>query len=449
MKRFLIILLFAALVFSSVSYYQFAYRSTSGDSVIYAADLLTYVQKPDDSFKWEKASETNTPFGKGDVLKMTSQTWQGIPWTHDLEIFRPANLEYPKTAFLMVTFGKPGGMDSQGAALIAANAGCTVAILYGIPNQPLYDGKREDALISYTFTKYLETKDATWPLLFPMAKSAIRAMDAIQAFSKSEWGDEITGFVVSGASKRGWTTWMTAAADPKRVKGIVPMVYDNLKLVAQMPHQVASWGDYSVMIRDYTERGLPQIVETEEGRDLAATVDPWTYRERITMPKLIINGTNDPYWPQDALNLYWDDLKGQKFVLYVPNGGHGLDDIMRVIGSATAFTRAVAAGSPLPQLSWLYGTSNGKQSLQITGESANRSARLWTAKSESRDFRKSAWTSTDMTRSDKGFTGEFSLPDEGFLAVFGEAEVSMGGRNCNLSTQIRIFDSKGPVNPDV
>lgn len=188
-----------------------------------AADLLTYVEKPDSSYKWEKVSKTDAVFSSGFLLKMTSQTWQGITWTHDIEIFMPAKSEFPGTAFLMITFGKPGGGESQIGSLLAANAGCPVAILYGIPNQPLYDGKREDALIAYTFTKYLETGDASWPLLFPMTKSAIRAMDAIQAFAKNEFKQEITGFVVSGASKRGWTTWLTAAADPKRVKGIVEL----------------------------------------------------------------------------------------------------------------------------------------------------------------------------------------------------------------------------------
>ena len=68
-----------------------------------------------------------------------------------------------------------------------------------------------------------------WPARLPMTKSAVRALDTVTEFMKSEAGGKINveTFMVAGGSKRGWTTWTTAAVD-KRVVAIAPMVIDLL-----------------------------------------------------------------------------------------------------------------------------------------------------------------------------------------------------------------------------
>ena len=127
------------------------------------------------------------------------------------------------------------------------------------------------------------------------------------------------------------------------------MVYDNLNLGQQMPHQLEAWGQYSSQIGDYTRLGLQEQLQTPAGQKLSAMVDPWTYRQRITMPKLIVNGTNDPYWPLDAINFYREDLVGPVNYLYAPNAGHSLNgQEIRVIGSAAVWARRVARGEFIP-----------------------------------------------------------------------------------------------------
>ena len=143
------------------------------------------------------------------------------------------------TAILFITGDGPRPGDNIDLGLISGATQLPVYMLFNIPNQPLWDMK-EDDLIAHTFNKYLETKDPTWPLLFPMTKSAIKAMDAIQDFS-AKTGHPVKKFIVTGASKRGWTTWLTAATRDKRVVGIAPLVFDNLNFTPQMSHQLEHW----------------------------------------------------------------------------------------------------------------------------------------------------------------------------------------------------------------
>ena len=89
------------------------------------------------------------------------------------------------------------------------------------------------------------------------------------------------------------------------------MVIDTLNVRAQMPRQLKAFGAYSTRLAPYTSRGLVPIPETPEGQRLLSMVDPWEYRDRLALPKLIVNGTNDFYWATDALNLYWNEQTEQ------------------------------------------------------------------------------------------------------------------------------------------
>lgn len=418
-----------------------------------ASTLTDYVNKPDSSYDWKANPTYNSKTGSKTVIDMTSQTWQGITWKHKIVLYEPAKCEYPDTLLLFITGNyRENGTESMLGQRLALNSGSPVAVLYDIPNQPLFDGRTEDALIAYTLMKYLETNDLTWPLHLPMTKSSIRAMDTLQSYYSSKPGRGINKFVVCGASKRGWTTWLTAAADPMRVKGIMPMVYDNLNLAAQMKRQIVSFGNYSAQINDYTENDLPKILSENKGQTVASIIDPWSYRKILQMPKLVINGSNDPYWPLDALNIYWKDLNGPKSVLYMMNSGHGLVDndtdgrkLDTLINSMSVFTRSIASGIPVPVTSWKYITRKVKTTLSITADPSKYNARIWIAKSASRDFRESRWEASDMQANKTGFTGSVDLPRDRYLAVIGQVSRLVDGRRFTTSTQVQIFDNKGPV----
>jgi PhoPQ-activated pathogenicity-related protein len=419
--------------------------------------LVQYVAKPDASYKWVKRREGALRTGKYVELTLTSQTWHDTVWKHQLYIYKPEKVAPNAQGLLLIEGGawndslaEPPKGDEKlpGAATIVAavgdSTGSPVAVLRQVPQQPIFNGLKEDGAISYTFQKFLETGDDDWPLLLPMVKSAVRGMDAVQEFARDEWKVEVKNFLVSGASKRGWTTWLTAAVDP-RVNALAPMVIDMLNMPKQIPHQMLSFGGYSDRIHDYTDKGLQKYLFTPKGAALREIVDPYSYRAQIKQPKLIILGTNDPYWPVDALNMYWDGLEGEKHILYVPNGQHGLQDYPRMLGSISALYQSVTNGHKLPKMDWKYEDQGSAVRLTVTADVAPRSVAAWTADASSRDFRKSQWTEKSATADGNGgktFTVDLPKPKEGFSAVFGEANFNGLAIPYSFSTTIRVVPAK-------
>ena len=273
-------------------------------------------------------------------------------------------------------------------------------------------------------------------------------MDAVQEFSKKEWEAPVEKFIVGGGSKRGWTTWLTAAND-KRVMAITPMVIDVLNMREQLTHQQKSLGGTSSEISPYTDRGLVPIPDTPRANSLWTMVDPWTYRDRFTMPKLIVLGNNDPYWSTDALNLYWDALPGEKYISYSPNAGHDLTERDaagkkltpdRAINNVSAFVRYQLSGKPLPKLGWKHSTNaDGSLGLTVTAEPAPKQARLWIARSDTPDFRKARWESQSIElKEGEPVTAALPKPEKGFIAYYADLGYEIDDLPQCLCTQMRV-----------
>ncbi|MFV2069761.1 MAG: PhoPQ-activated protein PqaA family protein, partial [Pirellulales bacterium] len=190
--------------------------------------LAEYVAKDDASYGWVKLREGKFGSTSFTELILTSQTWRDIVWKHQLYILRPSKLsDGPQQGVLVISGGgwrdayeHPEGplkMPKEAAlfAMIADTFQSPVVVLKQVPQQPLFGGKVEDAIIAMTFENFVKTGDVEWPLLLPMVKSAVRAMDAAQEICRSEWDVDVPAFTVTGASKRGWTTWLTGAADKR------------------------------------------------------------------------------------------------------------------------------------------------------------------------------------------------------------------------------------------
>ena len=406
-----------------------------------ASPLQDYLNIPDKVFGWKLNEKIDNPLGKIYDVELTSQAWMDMTWKHVMMVYEPTELKHKDHVLLFITGGghlnKPNEGDRVMGLMLARLCGARVAMLHQVPNQPLLGGRNEDDLITDTFLFQLATGDKRWPLLFPMTKSAVRAMDCIEQLATKEWGSSVKGFVVTGASKRGWTTWLTGASD-KRVIGIAPIVIDTLNVPKQMDYQLETWGQYSEQIADYERKGLIKHLKDDPDFPLWRWVDPWFYRAHLTLPKLIINGTNDRYWTVDALNLYWDDLSGVKYIRYVPNAGHNLQGGREgALTTLAVFFQHVVEGKPGPSIDWKHETVGDSFQLTIQSNTPPTAVRLWTASSATKDFRESKWTSQPIKSSNGSFTASVPKPTEGHVALYGEIQFNAYGQEYSVTTQIR------------
>ena len=250
--------------------------------------LDTYVAAADSSYHFALNS-TLTGTGYTDyVINMVSQTWTPSPgdsqvWQHWVQIIVPTTVS-THTALLNIS----GGSNTQSAPttpdqlslLAATTLNAITVFLPTVPNEPVTfpaQGETtpltEDQIVAYTFEQFLNGNGQDWPLLLPMVKSAVRAMDTTQSFVSSQSGGTLSvdNFIVTGASKRGWTTWLTPAVDT-RVVAVVPFVFDGLNLPDQVESQLDTYvgvtqdvvnGD-STAVQDYTNDGVFNFIGTPQ-----------------------------------------------------------------------------------------------------------------------------------------------------------------------------------------
>ncbi len=422
--------------------------------------LDRYVHAPDASYKWELVGTIPGEGFTAYVLDLTSQTWKPpvepdrTVWKHWLTVYVPTKVEHP-TGFLYITGGnnrstKPDKADPWMSEMaVATNS--VVSQLNMVPNQPLSfpDAKKkdmvEDEFIAYTWDKFLRTGNELWPARLPMTKSAVKAMDAVQEFLKSEAGGKIAlaNFMVAGGSKRGWTTWTTAAVD-KRVVAIAPMVIDLLNNEKSFEHHYMAYGFYSPAVKDYENLEIMHWNGTPQMKALMKIEEPYEYRDRLTMPKYIINAAGDQYFLPDSSRFYFDDLKGEKYIRYVENTDHSLKNSDAREG-LIAFYDAFLKKQARPKFFWKFEDDG---SIKVTTVTKPSEVKMWQATNpEKRDFRLMsigpAYKSTVLTEQKDGvYVGKVEKPPTGYTAYFIELTFPTGTKYSEkFSTAVR-------VNPD-
>jgi PhoPQ-activated pathogenicity-related protein len=424
--------------------------------------LDRYVAKPDATYSWKVVRKVSSNPLTQFVVDLKSQTWRTEKdvdrpvWQHWLTIVKPASPS-SKIAFLRITGGANGGeapASAEAATLrLAETTNSVVAELKMVPNQPLVlhqDGVRrsEDDFIAYTWDQFLKTGDETWPARLPMVKSAVRAMDCVQELLKSDEGGNVVieKFVVSGGSKRGWTTWCTAAVD-KRVVAAIPIVIDVINVPACSRHHVAAYGFYAQAIGDYVRHNIKGRIDDPRTKLLYEIEDPYSYRERFTMPKFVVNAAGDQYFPPDSSQFYYGDLPGEKYLRYVPNADHSLRD-SDAQESVIAFYQTVLAGKPRPKYSWTFEKDG---TIRVQAADKPTAVTLWQATNPAaRDFRVlsigKAYQSQSLQDQGGGtFVAKIDPPPAGWTASFVELTFDVGQLfPLKLTTAVRILPDTLP-----
>ena len=433
-----------------------------GQCAVAQTALERYVHEPDPAYRYKLVKTETADDGTTYIIKMTSQSWltatevQQTKWWHWLIISRPKEVT-SDTALLVIGGGNNRDVNLPGVdkamTRIATATRSVVVQLKQVPNQPLVfhgDGieRVEDDLIAYGWDQFLRGARDEWLARLPMTKSAVRAMDTVSDFLiKPEQGTlKIETFVVAGGSKRGWTTWTTGIVD-KRVIAIAPIVIDLLNVVPSFKHHWDAYGFYAPAVGNYVEHGIMEWQDTAEYQKLIEIVEPYEYRDRLTLPKLMINATGDQFFLPDSHRFHFDELKGPKYIRYVPNADHSLDDT-DAIETLAAWQYAIANHKPLPQFDWNVDWTQGAITVHL--KDTPRSVLLWQATNpDARDFRVETlgrvWTSSELSADAQGkIRVQVAKPDRGWTAFLVELTYPIDGS----PTPIKLTSGVAVV-PDV
>ena len=362
--------------------------------------MSNYIESTKNEFSYDIQEVIYEENWTGYHIKMISGEWLNskkvdqVEWWHYVDIIIPKQTT-SSTGIMFIDGGEKSEDYFRLDAQSIRNAIKTEAVIVNVSNipfQPLnflsseQDSFEEDDLIAFAWNKFLKQgakqKDVEWLPRFPMTRAIVRAMDLAQEIVLQN-DIVVKDFVVSGASKRGWTAWTTAAVD-SRVKAVVPMVIDMLNLVPSFENHYRSYGEFSPAVQEYVNYNIQDWLGTEEFKVLMSYIEPFSFIDKFTMPKYIINAGSDEFFSTDSWRFYYDKLPGEKIIRYVPNKNHSLDGRYLTEDLVSYFYRVIN-DIEIPSLSWNLSDNKLIAELDYDGE---YDVSVWTAKNDNgRDFR--------------------------------------------------------------
>ena len=448
------ILLVLALV---LVYFGLNYAFLSNNSY---DSMKDYIESTKNEFSYEIEDIIYEDEWTGFHIKMISGEWldkkkgEDVEWAHYVDIVIPKETQ-TETGIMFIDSGVTDEtyfrLDSISLDY-ALKTKSIIVNIHNIPAQPInflasdQESFYEDDLIAYSWSQFLERgakkEDIEWLPRLPMTRAVVRSMDLAQEIALQN-NKELSDFVVSGASKRGWTAWTTAAVDD-RVVGVVPMVIDMLNLVPSFENHYRSYGEFSPAVQDYVNYNIQDWMGTDEFKVLMSYIEPYSFLEKFTMPKYIINAGSDEFFSTDSWRFYYDELPENKLIRYVPNANHSLNG--RYLNKdLISFFYRIVNNIDLPDLNWELIDDKLEVFLDYDGE---YSVSIWRAfNKEGRDFR--LWQEGELWKEskidvndDNIYNIELDNQSDGYQAIMVEF-------NLDQDSQFPLKISTGPyVIPD-
>ena len=401
-------------------------------------------------------------------IRMISGTWLDSTlvdtwiWEHDINVYVPDVIK-SESGFVLIVGGSidSNPVDPDVDAIfgqVAIESGTVLAGILQVPMQPLtftdeIEERSEDEIIAYGWAEFLlDTTNTEWICHLPMTRASVRTLDVVQDLMSDIRPDvEVNDFFITGASKRGWTTWLVAAAEngplgQGRVSSVLPIVIDVLSVKENLIHHFDVYGFWSFALDDYFEMGIMDWLYTPEFVRLNEICDPYEFLERYTMPKFVVNASGDEFFLPDSWRFYYDDLPDPKWLRYVPNVGHSMENSeVEVLVEMFAVYCALAAGDTIPEYSWEILEDN---TIMLETAEEDIEVTLWQATNpDARDFRDptvgDAWWETTLEDQGGGvYLGIVDPPEEGWKAYL--VDVKFNG-TYTFSSGIGIISSEQSV----
>jgi len=413
------------------SLYSTCFALVACTALVNSNPLDDFVSKPESVYKYVDTLYTGKTLlgGTVHVLNVTSLAWLDTSigagpsgtniWNHLVAVVIPKELRVYNYSLAYLTgnsnndHSPPKATDEELIAvdLVTHNTGACGIIVYQIPNcpyifkaDPTQMARGEDNFIAWTWKMYLEDdgKHPEYLARFPMVKGAFQSMRAAQDFlNKKVEKSAIDNWIVSGASKRGWTTWMVGATtctgeNCVNIAGLAPLVPIVPNIRDDMHRQWMSYNGWTFAFSPYTALNLTQYVDSDSFKSMTKHVDPMHHGERLArLPKFVVVSSDDEFMQMDWTNIWYDEFQkfGETHLLIVQDSEHSLaTGVPEVVSSLSAALESVAANVTRPTFDYSYNNKTGELEVTIPDEFAAQvdQVRLFhtqTHSAERRDFR--------------------------------------------------------------